>query len=244
MGLLTVGQYLDGTPLDYVSYTNALDIFALCFTLLYLLANVVLMIQIARGWLQIPPSKILSLVWYMNALLFTFYVAMILRYSWFSFPLLCWIYSVIGAVGVCSPNGNLESIYNKLEISYNRKDTACTKGSVIYHLKERKRMNLSNSTKNQEEGLAFNQIYYVVNADIILNWIGVVIWVISFFDEDVATPFGIVGSAIGYGHIMFVTVVFKLLRQVNMKKHYMDGTEKKSTTTVQQTTIQPVSIKG
>ncbi|KAJ3269014.1 ATP-dependent DNA helicase II subunit 2 [Terramyces sp. JEL0728] len=215
MGVLTVGQYLDGSPLDYLDYSNAVDIIALVVTLCYLTANIILMIQIARGWLEIPPSKIYTLVWYMNILLFIYYIAMLLRqmeilqafttnsvflnvkriqlaqklYVVFNLVSMGGLYISVGYLGYPRPD-IIAIVIIANPVAFLRFHAIYVSRSVIYHLTERKRMNLSNSAKNQDEDTAFKLIYYVVNVDIIVNWIGVVIWVISFFYQPFATPFG------------------------------------------------------
>ncbi|KAJ3272338.1 hypothetical protein HDV01_005772 [Terramyces sp. JEL0728] len=102
MDALTVGYYYDGTPLTYLSMDSPLDIFAMFVVVVYLVANIGMMGFIARGWLEMQVSKVYKFIWYLNILTCMYYVLLILRHSKYSFPLLCWLFSVVGVIGFYS----------------------------------------------------------------------------------------------------------------------------------------------
>ncbi|KAJ3272340.1 hypothetical protein HDV01_005774 [Terramyces sp. JEL0728] len=98
MGYLTSGEYFDGTPVDYINYKTPIGMAAVLVTALYLFATMVMFVLLVRGWLGITKSKVFYFVWTCNIIQFIYYIVMVLRFSSFSFPLLCWGFSVLGTV--------------------------------------------------------------------------------------------------------------------------------------------------
>ncbi|KAJ3272341.1 hypothetical protein HDV01_005775 [Terramyces sp. JEL0728] len=83
-----------------------------------------------------------------------------------------------------------------------------------------KRRQLTNDQSKSDEEKVFNELYYLVVACIIIDWSAAIIWTSAWFlpKSNNATAVGVIGDAIGVGHILFMTAIFKKLKHVNVKK--------------------------
>ncbi|KAJ3319192.1 hypothetical protein HDV06_006632 [Boothiomyces sp. JEL0866] len=278
MGFLTTGEYFDGTPVDYIDYKTPIGMLAVFIAASYLLATIAMFVLLAKGWLGIAKSKVYYFVWTSNIIQFIYYIVMISRYTSFSFPLLCWGFSVLGTVTLFVViMGQLEilkvftinsRILNRkivyyLQIAFTLFTLLCLGGlyfsvfyigyprpalldkwhfygylifaltcllyetfhaiyvsrSVVDQVQKRKQLIISSSSRKNEEKV-FSELYYLVIICILVDWTAAIVWTSAWFlpKSNEATAMGVIGNAIGVGHILFMTAIFKKLKLVNVKR--------------------------
>ncbi|KAJ3258549.1 hypothetical protein HK103_003509 [Boothiomyces macroporosus] len=101
------------------------------------------------------------------------------------------------------------------------------------------RRGLVNASKSSNETHAFNSIYYLIGAGISLDWIGYIMFTVAWFaGPQYSRSFGAIGATLGMGHILFLGLIFKYLKEVNIK-----GSNKKDSTSVMETKTTEQSSK-
>ncbi|KAJ3320827.1 hypothetical protein HDV06_004838 [Boothiomyces sp. JEL0866] len=98
MSAFTVGMGFDAHPEQGLDYSKPLQLFSIILISIYIVFSILTLYKIFMGWLSIQKSKILYFIYTLNILLFLDYIVMILRYSQFTFPLLCWTFNTLGAI--------------------------------------------------------------------------------------------------------------------------------------------------
>ncbi|KAJ3319191.1 hypothetical protein HDV06_006631 [Boothiomyces sp. JEL0866] len=276
MGILTSGEYFDGTPIDYIDYTSPIGMFAAFVSFSYFIATAAMIVLLAKGWLGISKSKVYYFVWTINIIQLIYFTTLFFRYTPSAFPLLSWAFAVLGTITLYVViMGQLEilkvftvnsSFLNRqvvyyCQIAFSVYSLVCLGGlyfSVLYVGYSRpaildkwhsigyiafaltclvyetfhaiyvsksvveqvqKRRQLQNTNIINEER-AFDQLYYLVVLCIIIDWTAAIIWTSAWFlpKSNDATAIGVIGDAIGVGHILFMTAIFKKLKFINVKK--------------------------
>ncbi|KAJ3312462.1 hypothetical protein HDV04_003062 [Boothiomyces sp. JEL0838] len=91
--------------------------------------------------------------------------------------------------------------------------------SVVDQVQKRKQLVVSSSSKQNEEKV-FHELYQLVIICILVDWTAAIVWTSAWFlpKSNEATAMGVIGNAIGVGHILFMTAIFKKLKLVNVKR--------------------------
>ncbi|KAJ3275115.1 hypothetical protein HDV01_001254 [Terramyces sp. JEL0728] len=87
------------------------------------------------------------------------------------------------------------------------------------------RNELVNMTRNSIETRAFNSIYYLIGFGLGLDWIAIVVFSSAWFaSPELQGSLGSIGATMGMGHMLFLALIFKYLKEVNIS----NGKNKKS----------------
>ncbi|KAJ3268782.1 hypothetical protein HDV01_002296 [Terramyces sp. JEL0728] len=72
---------------------------------------------------------------------------------------------------------------------------------------------------DSEEFSVFKTLYYLVIICVSIDWAAGLIWISSWFlSSEIANAVSIIGSVIGMGHILFLIMIFKAIKSVNVEK--------------------------
>ncbi|KAJ3325321.1 Squalene epoxidase [Boothiomyces sp. JEL0866] len=253
----------NGTPLDCLTFRTPIEIFAFVVVGIYILGYALMMFQLLRGWLQIPPSKIFYFVWAINIEAFVYLVIMIPRYLTVGNPLLCWIQSALGSlvlfsVVICqmdllkvfvinsklftieritamqylfsvyliSSCGGLYAsvgylggylIFTVSCIIYESFHAVYVSRAVVAQATRKRTLQASRGTNDREA--VYAELYYLTLIGIFIDWTAGILWVVGWFAEGTtATSIGALSNAVGMGHCLFLTLTFKRIKKVNIRK--------------------------
>ncbi|KAJ3325320.1 hypothetical protein HDV06_004179 [Boothiomyces sp. JEL0866] len=83
----------------------------------------------------------------------------------------------------------------------------------------RKLIKKAATAADAEEFSVFKTLYYFVIICVAIDWTAGLIWVSSWFlKSEYANAVSVIGSTIGMGHIIFLIMIFKAIKSVNVEK--------------------------
>ncbi|KAJ3268783.1 hypothetical protein HDV01_002297 [Terramyces sp. JEL0728] len=243
-----VWEYLDGTSLDYLIFTTPVEIFAFCVVGAYILAFLVMMIQLLRGWLEIPPSKVFYFVWTINIEACAYLIVIIFRqmdllkvfvinskiftvervtmmqigYFVFLFVSCGGLYVTVFYLGYERPE--IIEVWHKWGymlftvtcITYESFHAIYVSRAVIAQANRKRALQLTGGSLTRA---VFNELYYLTLMGILIDWTAGILWIVGWFATGrTATAIAALSSAIGMGHCLFLTLTFKRIKKVNIKK--------------------------
>ncbi|KAJ3325928.1 hypothetical protein HDV06_002313 [Boothiomyces sp. JEL0866] len=88
------------------------------------------------------------------------------------------------------------------------------------------RNQLANVTGGSMETRAYSNLYYLVLVGAAIDWIAAIIWIAGWFATgNLNMTLAIIGGQIGMGHIIFLTIIFKLIKEINVRKLRSTGAD-------------------
>ncbi|KAJ3316375.1 hypothetical protein HDV06_003741, partial [Boothiomyces sp. JEL0866] len=143
-------------------------------------------------------------------------------YSAYNIVTMFGLYATVGYLGIDRPhfidswNSYGYIAFALLSIAYETFHAIFVARAVVSQIE--KRREIVNSTSKSNDTHVFYILFRLVITGVIIDWTAVVIWLISWFvGGSTGVCLAVIGSSIGTGHILFLTVMFKMIRIVNLK---------------------------